>query len=149
MNIITSIGEGLGKLFHGKKAAQVTTAATSELPKVVAAEIQEAAEKMELRNLSTDVIDLGFKKELRNPSTDVIDISIPKQDSASIMEKIQGLKGFRLDDLKVHAQEGSVSQTEALINLQKALGDGYRVGIKKHVSASDYLRAIDELGIRN
>lgn len=35
---------------------------------------------------------------------DTLDLSLPKQDSESIMEKIQGLKGLYLDKIKVQKQ---------------------------------------------
>lgn len=91
MNIITSIGEGLGKLFHGKRAAQVTTAATSELPKAVAAEIQAA----------------GGKIKSGMPATDTLALGTPTQAQESIIEKIEGLKGLRLASLETQAREGA------------------------------------------
>lgn len=132
MKIITAISERLGKLFHNKKAAQVTTLAKSELPKGVAAEIQAA----------------GGKIKSDMPVTDTFRTSTQAQES--IMEKIEGLKGFRLVRLECQKKEQiPLNSPLGLIDLQNKLGDGWRVEIKKQVSVPDYLKALDELGIKD
>lgn len=98
MNIITSIGEGLGKLFHGKKMSQVTTTTTSELPKAIAAEIREAGGKIKSGMLATDTLALGTST----------------QAPEAIITRIRALKGNNLDTLKAPAQTGAPTELKKI-----------------------------------